>query len=52
MKAIVAHSEDTPPEIKDDGYILIAHIVPTEENGQKEEQFTAFAYPGWWHLFV
>ena len=46
MQAVIAHTEDGCPEWKDYGYVVNAHIKPTERNGYIEERFLAFCYPG------
>ncbi len=42
----MAHTEDGPPEWKDFGYLIHAHVKPTDRNGFREERFVAFCYPG------
>ena len=46
LQAVIAHTEDGCPEWKDYGYVVNAHIKPTERNGYTEERFLAFCYPG------
>ena len=46
FQAVIAHTEDGCPEWKDYGYVVNAHIKPTERNGYTEERFIAFCYPG------
>ena len=46
FQAVIAHTEDGCLEWKDYGYVVNAHIKPTERNSYTEERFLAFCYPG------